>query len=193
MTVHPCLRLCIPASVFITCVDVTDRPKLMAAENAAKVVGARVTQTASEVILSPSAVGSVEMRMPVGQSSAHTVESGPESVAVSFASSVSAWSLPASLAGTSSLVETGDEAGQCNGGESPTPGTHNIRNRDKGEKEITQLIIPQTILYGWNPLAFPCANEMIEKAFHSGKLHEELMDTVAFCLPQETPEFIQKL
>ena len=61
------------------------------------------------------------------------------------------------------------------------------------ESKPMRIIFPQSILYGWNPLSFQPANDLIKTAFYSGLIHQHLMNAVAFAFKEYSKEVIEKM
>jgi len=56
-----------------------------------------------------------------------------------------------------------------------------------------RIIVPQSTLYGWNPLSFVPANEVIKSAVHSGQIWRHLMNAIAFSFKEQSKEYIEKM
>ena len=61
------------------------------------------------------------------------------------------------------------------------------------ESRPARIIIPQSTLYGWNPLSFEPANEIIKTAYHSGQIHHHLMNAIAFSCRGHSKEDCEKM
>jgi len=60
------------------------------------------------------------------------------------------------------------------------------------ESTPTRIVIPQSTLYGWNPLSFGPANEVIKTFFYSGDIYRHLMNAIAFSFKEQSLEYIEE-